>query len=89
MMGRDLSGVKVTVFMLRITDNLVDEIVDNLIEPDVTLIIGHVGLTQVLDGGLAFCHLIIAEYERVGSTTPIGPLHLRLETAGAPKRCAM
>jgi hypothetical protein len=29
MMGRDLSGVKVTVFMLRITDNLVDEIVDN------------------------------------------------------------
>ena len=34
MMGRDLSGVKVTVFMLRITDNLIDEIVDNLLEPD-------------------------------------------------------
>jgi hypothetical protein len=89
MMGRDLSGVKVTVFVLRITDDLIDEVVDDFIEPDVTLIIGHVGLTQVLDSGLAFCHFIIAQDEREGSATAISPLHLRLETAGAAKRCAM
>jgi len=88
-MGRDLSGVKVPVFVLRITDDLIDEVVNDLIESNVTLIVGHISLAQVLDGGLAFCHFIIAQDERIGSAATVGPLHLRLETAGAAERCAM
>ena len=89
MNGRDLSGVKMTVIVLRITDDLVDEVINDLIEPNVTLVIGHTRLAKGLDGGLAFCHFITAQDERVGSATAIGPLHLRLETAGTAERRAM
>lgn len=88
-MGVNLARVKMAMVVIAVRGHVIDQMIGDRLQCDAALIVGRVGIPQILDCRSTVRDFIFAKNDRVRSATGIGTLHLRLEAARTARRRAM
>ena len=89
MMGVNLARVKVAMVVIAVRGHVIDQMISDQLQCDAALIVGRVGIAQILDRRSTVRDFIFAKNDRVSRAAGIGSLHLRFEAARTASRRAM